>query len=69
MEIADTDCDVECTTVSVDLIIVDFMTFHGPRGAQVSVIDCSFFGGASDEIASVSKLSSHLISPGGNVEA
>lgn len=60
MEVADTDCDVECTTVSEDLMIVDFKTFHGSWVAQISVIDYPFLDGASDEIASVSELSSHF---------
>jgi hypothetical protein len=58
MEIADAGCDIKSSAVFEDFISMDLESLHGLRVAQVSV--WSFFGGASDEIASVGKLGSHL---------
>ena len=58
MEIAGADCDIKFFAVFEDFISVNLESLHGLRVAQVSV--WSFFGGASDEIASVGKLGSHL---------
>jgi hypothetical protein len=58
MEIADAGCDIKCFAIFEDFISMDLESLHGLRVAQVGV--WSFFGGASDEIASVGKLGSHL---------